>query len=75
MVLSLPKLQFLNPLLHSTDLFQCFYWQTYTAISNNDPYLSFFHLSYVFSKRSDSVQRGPTVKGKKVPWFFGQYKR
>ena len=61
--LPLSNLQFLNHLLHSTDLFQCYCWQKYTTISNTDLYLSYFDLSYIFPGHNDSVEWGPTVEG------------
>jgi hypothetical protein len=48
-------LQFLNHLLHSTDLFQCYCWQNYTTISKTDLCLSYFAPSYVFQGHNDSV--------------------
>ena len=59
---SLSKLQFLNHLLHSTDLFECYCWQKCTAVSNTDLYLSYFDLNYNFLGHNDSVERGPTVQ-------------
>ena len=57
----LSKLQFLDHLLHSTDLFKCYWWQNYTTVNNTDLYLSYFDLSYVFLGHYDSVQQGLTM--------------
>jgi hypothetical protein len=51
----------LDHLLHSTDLFKCYWWQNYTTVSNTDLYISYFDLSYVFPGHYDSVQWGLTV--------------
>ena len=51
----------MNHLLHSTDLFECYCWQKYTAVSNTDLYLSYFDLSYIFPGHNDSVEWGPTI--------------
>ena len=51
----------MNHLLHSTDLFECYCWQKYTAVSNTDLYLSYLDLSYIFPGHNDSAEWGPTV--------------
>ena len=51
----------MDTILHSADLFKCYWWQNYTTVSNTYLYLSYFDLSYGFSGHNDSVQWGLTV--------------